>query len=103
MPATVSLDGTDVSGVAIKGSVTRRLNRPSQAQITIPMDSAIGGPGSRLKVGFPGLLFHGFVLNCETDTGEDTGYTVYNATDPMELWNWRPAETTGRLRPTPEI
>lgn len=91
MPATVSIDGTDVSGVAIKGSVTRRLNRPSQAQITIPMDAAIGGAGSRLKVGFPGLLFHGFVLDCETDTGEDTGYTVYNASDPMELWNWRPA------------
>lgn len=91
MAATVSLDGTDVSGVAIKGSVTRRLNRPSQAQITIPMDAAIGGPGSRLKVGFPGLLFHGFVLDCETDAGEDTGYTVYNATDPMELWQWRPA------------
>jgi hypothetical protein len=89
--ATVSINGTDVSGVAIKGSVTRRLNRPSQAQITIPMDAAIGGPGSRLKVGFPGLLFHGFILDCETDTGEDTGYTVYNATDPMELWNWRPA------------
>ena len=27
---------------------------------------------------------------CETDTGEDTGYTVYNSTDPMEMWQWRP-------------
>jgi hypothetical protein len=27
---------------------------------------------------------------CETDTGEDTGYTVYNSSDPMELWQWRP-------------
>ena len=52
--ATVSLDGTDVSGVAIKGSVTRRLNRPSQAQITIPMDAAIGGPGSQAEDGVPG-------------------------------------------------
>jgi hypothetical protein len=94
MAATVSLDGTDVSGVAISGSVTRRLNRPSQAQITIPMDSAIGGAGSRLKITIPGMptpTFHGFVLDCETDTGEDMGYTVYNASDPMELWQWRPA------------
>lgn len=92
MAATVHLDGVNVSGVALTGSVTRRLNRPSQATITIPMDAAIGGVGSRLKIDFgSGLAFHGFVLNCETDAGEDTGYTVYNATDPMELWNWRPA------------
>lgn len=87
---TVTLDGTDVTGVALTGSVTRRLNRPAQATIKIPMDAAIGGPGSRLAVYFGGsLFFHGFVLDCETDGGEDDGYTVYNATDPMELWNWR--------------
>lgn len=91
MSLSVSLDGVDVSGVAIAGSVTRRLNRPSQASITIPMDSAIGEAGSRLKVSFNGTLyFHGFVLDCETDSGEDEGFTVYNATDPMELWQWRP-------------
>src|SRR3990172_882008 len=90
----VSLDGTDVSGIAIRGSGTRRLNRPSQAQITIPMDRAIGGPGSRLKLSFDGgstLFFHGMVMDCETDSGEDEGFTIYNATDPMELWQWRPA------------
>jgi hypothetical protein len=88
----VYLDGTDVSDVAIEGSVTRRLNRPSLASIKIPMDEAIGGAGSRLKVYIDGpLMFHGFVLDCETDSGEDDGYTVYNAVDPMELWQWRPA------------
>jgi len=88
----VFLDGTDVSDVSITGSVTRRLNRPAQAQITIPMDYAIGGPGSRLKIYFNGsLFFHGMVMDCETDSGEDIGYTVYNAMDPMELWSWRPA------------
>lgn len=94
----VFLDGTDVTGVALKGSVTRRLNRPALSQVTLPMDAAIGGPGSRLKItpdpdwstGDP-VFFHGFVMNCETDTGEDTGYTVYNAADPMEMWQWRPA------------
>jgi hypothetical protein len=56
------------------------------------MDSAIGTAGSILKIYFGGsLFFHGYVLDCETDSGEDEGYTVYNATDPMELWNWRPA------------
>jgi hypothetical protein len=55
------------------------------------MDSAIGDAGSRLKVSFDGTLyFHGFVMDCETDSGEDDGYTTYNAVDPMELWQWRP-------------
>lgn len=91
MSLSVTLDGIEVSQVSIRGSVTRRLNRPSMASITIPMDYAIGGAGSRLKVTIDGYLrFHGFVLDCETDTGEDVGYTVYNALDPMELWQWRP-------------
>lgn len=94
MSLWVYLDGTDVSGIAIEGSATRRLNRPAQATIKIPMDAAIGGPGSRLKISFDAgatLFFHGMVMDCETDTGEDDGYTVYNASDPMELWQWRPA------------
>lgn len=92
MTLLVELDGTDVSGVAVTGSSTRRLNRTSQAQIKIPMDAAIGGPGSLLKITFDGNLHHhGRVLDCETDTGEDDGYTIYNSSDPMELWQWRPA------------
>lgn len=87
-----TIDGTDVSGVCVKGSATRRLNRPALAQVTIPMDAAIGGPGSILKIDFGnGLFHHGRVMNCETDAGEDFGYTVYNSSDPMEMWNWRPA------------
>lgn len=86
----VVLDGTDVSDVAIEGSVTRRLNRPALATIKIPMDSAIGCAGSKLKIYFDStLFFHGMVMDCETDSGEDMGYTVYNASDPMELWQWR--------------
>jgi len=88
----VAIDGSDVSTVSVSGSVTRRLNRPSQAQVRIPYDSAIGGAGSRLKVTINGtLVFHGFVLLCELDTAENMGYVVYNAQDPMELWRWRPA------------
>lgn len=76
---------------ALTGSVTRRLNRPAEATITVPMMFAQGGAGSRLKVVINDeLWFHGFILSCETDTGEDQGTTVYNATDPMELWQWRP-------------
>ena len=103
MTLVVSLDGTDVSGVAIRGSATRRLNRPSLAQITIPMDSAIGGAGSALKISFDGgatLFHHGRVMDCETDSGEDEGFTVYNSSDPMELWAWRPArDGPGSLDP----
>lgn len=91
MAATIAIDGTDVTGVAIQGSSTRRLNRPSTATVKIPMQDAIGGVGSALKINFNGTLHHhGRVLLCETDTGEDTGYTTYNSTDPMELWQWRP-------------
>ena len=93
MPATVWIDGVDVTSVSVSGSSTRRLNRPSQATVTIPMDSAIGDVGSRLKISFDGgstLAHHGTVLLCETDTGEDMGYTTYNSTDPLELWAWRP-------------
>lgn len=94
------LDGQEVTSVVLDGSSTRRLNRPSQATIRIPMQHAIGGPGSHLKISFDGLLHHhGTVLLCETDAGEDTGYTVYNSQDPMEIWRWRPArDHTG---PTP--
>lgn len=91
MAATIAIDGVDVTGVAIQGSSTRRLNRPSTATVKIPMQDAIGGVGSALKISFNGSLHHhGRVLLCETDTGEDTGYTTYNSTDPMELWQWRP-------------
>ncbi len=36
------------------------------------------------------IVHHGRVLLAETDTAEDGGYTVYNSTDPMEMWQWRP-------------
>jgi hypothetical protein len=101
----VFIDEIDVTHVVVEGSSTRRLNRPSEAQIRIPMTDAIGGVGSLLKIYFttdldsvPWLHFHGRVLVCETSAGEDGGYTVYNATDPLELWKWRPVrDSTGNL------
>ena len=92
----VTLDGTDFSSCALEGSVTRRLNRPAQATIKIPMDcgAGCGGPGSRLKISFDGgstLFFHGMVMDWELDGGEDMGYITMNALDPMELWQHRPA------------
>ena len=92
MSLAVAIDGSNVSTVSLSGSVTRRLNRPAQARVRIPYDSAVGGAGSRLKITINGSLhFHGFVLLCELDSGEDDGYIIYNAEDPMELWRWRPA------------
>ncbi len=92
----VSLDGVDFSGCALEGEVTRRLNRPAQARIKIPMDCAAGcgGPGSRLKISFDGgdsIFFHGMVQDWELDGDEDFGYITMNAEDPMELWAHRPA------------
>ena len=91
----VTLDGVDVTNVCVSGSWTRRLNRPSVAQVRIPMQEVTADVGSLLKIeALVGttyeIVHHGRVLLCETDTGEDTGYTVYNSTDPMELWQWRP-------------
>jgi hypothetical protein len=88
--AEVYIDGSQVQ--AITGSSTRRLNRPSNATCRVPNHLASGGVGSRMKVVVDGdLHHHGTVLMCETNPQEDTGYTVYNSTDPMELWQWRPA------------
>lgn len=103
MPATVTIDGTDVTGVAVAGSSTRRLNRPSQAQVRIPAQESIGGVGSALRIEFNGNLHHhGRVLLCETEMDENTGYTVYNSSDPMELWQWRPVrdDTCDFSKPT---
>ena len=91
----VTLDGTDVSDVSVEGSWTRRLNRPSQAQVRIPMQEFQADVGTILKIeALVGttfeIVFHGRVLLKETDAGEDSGYTVYNAEDPMEMWQWRP-------------
>jgi hypothetical protein len=94
MSLAVSIDGVDFSGCALEGAVTRRLNRPSMAQVKIPMDCAAGcsGPGARLKITMDGTLrFHGMVMDWELDGGEDTGYITMNALDPMELWTHRPA------------
>lgn len=91
MAPTITIDGNDVTNLAVSGSWTRRLNRPSQAQVVLPSDSKVGGAGSRLLIQNGGNpVFHGFCLLVETDQGEDSGYVTYNATDPMELWEKRP-------------
>lgn len=91
----VTLDGVDVTDVCVAGNWTRRLNRPSTAQVRIPMQEVTADVGTLLKIeALVGtsyqIVHHGRVLLCETDTAEDTGYTTYNSTDPMELWQWRP-------------
>lgn len=101
MAATVYIDGANVTNVCITGSATRRLNRPSQATVTIPIQNAIGNVGSRLKILFNGTLFHhGMIQMIEDSADEDTGYTVYNSTDPMEILQWRPVRD-GDDSPTP--
>lgn len=91
MAATIYIDGTDVTNVCITGSATRRLNRPAQATVTIPIKRAIGDVGSRLKIYFNGTLFHhGMIQMIEDSADEDTGYTVYNSSDPMEILQYRP-------------
>ncbi len=91
----VTLDGVDVTNVCVSGQWTRRLNRPSTAQVRIPMELVTANVGTLLKIeALIGttyeIVHHGRVLLCETDTAEDGGYTVYNSTDPMEMWQWRP-------------
>jgi hypothetical protein len=96
MAPTVEIDGVDVTNVCVQGSWTPRLNRPAQAQVRIPMMESIADVGSRLLISNGGSpVFHGMIQLVETEGGEDTGYTVYNATDPMELWQFRPVRGDG--------
>jgi hypothetical protein len=103
--ATVVLDDVDITDIAISGSFTRRLNRISTATCTVNMQelalryaTMFPGPGSYLKIYFensdlgtaPVLYFHGRVMNCEVSCNEQTGYVVFNASDPLELWQARP-------------
>ena len=91
MPAEVWIDDEDVTDYSIEGSVTKRLNRIGQAQVKIPSHHAPGAAGSLLKIEIDGdLWFHGRALVVETSADEDSAYTVYNASDPFELWQWRP-------------
>ena len=86
----VEIDGNDLSDVAVSGSSTRRLNRVSQATVRVPMHLAAGNVGDTMKVSFNGNLHHhGRILNLEAEGNEDTGYVVYNSSDPMEMWQWR--------------
>lgn len=90
MTVLVQIDGVSVP--AIDGSSSRRLSRPSQATARVPIDEAVGGCGSLMKVTINGNLHHhGRVLVCEDSADENQGYTVYNSVDPMEMWAWRPA------------
>lgn len=90
--ARVYINGTEWTDVSIAGSWTPRLNRPAQAQVTIPMEFDAGDCGDLLKITLDDgeIVFHGPILNMETNTGKDGGTTVYNAQDHMELWKWRP-------------
>ncbi len=103
--ATVVLDDVDITDLVIEGSVTKRLNRVSTATVKVQMQIAdrygtypYPGAGSYLKVYFsntflgttPVLWHHGRVLTCETTADVDTGYIVFNSSDPLELWQWRP-------------
>lgn len=92
MAVQTYIDGIDVTSVTLDGSVTRRLNRPSQASARIPIQFAIGDAGSRLKIVIDGtIFFHGFVQVVSDEADENSGYTQYEATDPMEMWSWRVA------------
>ena len=67
MSVTVEIDGVDVTNVSLNGSWTRRLNRPSQAQVRLPLDSATGAVGDLLKIeALVGttmeIVFHGRIL-----------------------------------------
>lgn len=107
MALVVEINSVDVTNICVDGSWTRRLNRPSQAQVRMPTDqisASAPSPGSRLKITNNGtIVFHGMILLMETDQGEDTGYVTCNASDPMELWQWRPVRDDDCDFSAPEI
>jgi hypothetical protein len=86
------IDGVEVTNVVLSGSLTRRLNRISQATVRIPFGGSVGAAGSRLKVVVDSTLrFHGMIQTVSDDGDEDKLYSEYVAADPMEMWKWRPA------------
>lgn len=96
MPVQIFINAVEVTDIVLNGSATRRLNRPAQATVRIPShllpDLGILEVGFPLKVVFDGnLFFHGTILMLEDECDEDTCYTTFSATDPSELWEWRPA------------
>lgn len=106
------LDGTEVTDIAVAGSWTPRLNAPAQAQIKMPMqewvDAGVGEAGSKLKMVLTDgvdeeIIFHGLALNTQIDTAKDNGYVVFNAMDPMELWQWRPVRDDDGDLSKPEV
>jgi len=98
MAILVFIDSEECTNVCVSGSWTPRLNRPAQATVTIPMErtNSSWDAGSKLKIVLTDgvgerIVFHGTILTCETEADKDGGRTVFNAQDPMELWQWRPA------------
>lgn len=104
--ATVMIDGTDVTALAVEGSVTKRLNNVSQSSARFHMKGIFDllgtsvVPGMYVKVYFDTgagdvLYHHGRIMNSETTADEDGGYVVVNSADPLELWKWRPVRDPG--------
>lgn len=90
MAVDVLIDGEEVPWIS--GSVTPRLSTMSQASVSVNMKDAPGGAGSEVEIFFDDdRSFHGRATQCETTAGEDTGVTVYKASDPIEVWDKRPA------------
>lgn len=115
--ASVFLGGVEITNYCVAGSWTPRLNRPAQATVTVPMEMPIAGDcGDLLKIiltdgNTDEIVFHGRVMNIETNTDKDGGRTVFNAMDAMELWQSRPvraddgdfSKPAGRNDGTPDI
>jgi hypothetical protein len=88
----------DVTERVIEGAFTRRLNGIGTAGVRLNMKGLGAGVGSYLKIYLenpvlgttPVLFHHGRILLTETTASEDTGYTVFNSSDPLELWQARP-------------
>lgn len=93
MPAaTWTLDGTDVSGIVLEGSVTHQHNRPSFSTVRIPSFLCSVSDSSRLKVTLDGSLdFHGALGLVEDEGDENTAYTSLTFVSPSLLFEFRPA------------
>jgi hypothetical protein len=92
--AHVYLGGVEVTDASMEGGWTPRLNRPAQATVKVWMDASTADCGDLMKITLDDgnteeIVFHGRILNTETDTAKDGGTTVFNAQDAMELWQYR--------------
>lgn len=92
MAVQTILDGTDVTQYVQEGSVSHRLDFPSQAVVRLPTFGSSAGFHAPLQIVVDSTIdFDGRCQYIEYHGAEDAAYVTYTALDPTFMWLWRVA------------